>query len=74
MPNQFPVIGGISDTISPTTIMIIKSLPYKTMLVYILYSTVKYIIKTLLLIVISHVPKVPYAWYQAEICKAGSIL
>ena len=46
--NNFPVKGGISDTIRPTTIMTGETLHYKNISVYIFYSNVKYMRKTLL--------------------------
>ena len=66
--------GGISDTISPTKIMTDKSINYKNILVYRLDSTVKYTSKTLLIIAISHLSKVPYSGDQVEIYKTGSSL
>ena len=74
MLNNFPVKVGISDTISPTTIITGDIIHCKKVLVYIVDSTVNYMRKTLLAIEISHVPKVPYAWYQAETYKASSTL
>ena len=49
-----------------------KESSFKKILVYILESTVKYMRKILLVISISHVTKVPYAWDPEEIYKAGS--
>ena len=72
--NHFPLKGVYNNTIIPTTIMTGKSIHYKNISVYRLDNTVKYMRNTLFTISISHVPKVPYAWYQAEIYKAGSIL
>ena len=67
MLNHFPLKVGISDTISPTTIMIGDSIHYKNISVYILDSTVNSTIKTPLAIEITHITQVPYAWDQAEI-------
>ena len=69
--NHVPVKSGISDTIIPTTIVTGKILHYKYILVYRLDSTVNYTRNTLLVLAISQVPKVPYAWDQSEIYKGG---
>ena len=46
----------------------------KNISVYILDNNFKYTRNTPLAIEIIHVPKVPYAWDQAEIYKEGSSL
>ena len=71
---HFPVKGFISDTIIPTTIMTGDILHYRKNLVYRLYIIVKNTSKALRAIAINHVLKVPYAWDQAKIYKAGSSL
>ena len=70
----FPVKGGIYDKIIPTKIMTGEIIYLKNISVYRMDNTVKYMRNTILAISINYVPKVPYAWNQAEIYKAGSSL
>ena len=72
--NHFHVKGGISGTIIPTEIVTGDNIHYIKILVYRLDSNFRYMRKTLLEIATSHVPKVLFAWYQAEIYKADSNL
>ena len=50
------------------------SLNYKKISVYRLDSTIKYTRNKLIATEINHIPKVQYAWDQAKIYKAVSIL
>ena len=58
--------------IIPTTIMKDESLCYKNIPILMLFINAKYMSNTLLATEIIHMPKVIYAWYQAEIFKVGS--